>query len=461
MSLRWKFSLMLAVMAAAAALAASLVGYAATRAQLFERIDLALVGRVDHLADSGRRPSPGAVAPLLGGRGPLPEPPAHLGPDGDDAHGAGLGSAVFVRQLISSDGKANPIDGVELPIDSADRAIASSGIESPPRLRDAELTDGGRSVRIATAAIRGGGAVQVAQSLAETNEVLSDLRTRLLLLTLLVIAVAVAAGLLLARSATASLEELTEAAEEVSRSGRPNARITVSGSDEIGRLGRSLNQMLAALGRSQEQQQRLVQDAGHELRTPLTSLRTNIAVAENLDRLSPSDRERLLADLRSETAELSALVDELVQLSSGGEEPESAVDVARIAERAADRAERRSGRQIVRDFEPAPANGRPRALDRAVSNLLDNALKFDRSGLPITLTVRAGSVEVTDNGPGIPEDQRELVFERFHRAVEARNLPGSGLGLAIVSQIADEHGGTAWAKAAPGGGATVGFSFQT
>ena len=455
MSLRWKFSLMLAAIAAASALAASIVGYAATRAQLFDRIDIAITQRADRLADIRHHLPPGGIPP---DRAPFLNPRPPGSPDHDDAREASLGQAVILTQFIAGDGKVTAVDGTILPVDSKDLEIASNGGESSPRLRDAELANGA-SVRVATASVVGGGAIQAAQGLDETNEVLSDLRTRLLILTLLVIAAAVAAGLLLARRATASLEELTAAAETVSKTGNPEAEITVSGSDEIGRLGRSLTQMLATLARSREQQQRLVQDAGHELRTPLTSLRTNIAVVENLERLSPEDQARLLADLRSETAELSALVDELVQLSSGDAEAESAIDVSRIAERAAERAARRSGREIIRDFEPAPIEGRARSLDRAISNLLDNAIKFDQSAAPIRLTVRPNRVEVSDSGPGIPKDQRELVFERFHRSIEARNLPGSGLGLSIVSQIAAEHGGTAYAEESPSGGATVGFTF--
>ena len=374
---------------------------------------------------------------------------------GDD----GTENRLFVAQTISSRGAIQALDGVALPINEADRMSASHAL--PPSFRTDRLTSG-TEVRIVTASFPGGGAVQVARSLEETNETLSDLRNRLLLLTIAVIIAAIAVGLLLARRATASLEALTKTAERVAESGHPDAAITVTGTDEIGRLGRSLQQMLASLLRSREQQQRLIQDAGHELRTPLTSLRTNIAVLGSFERLSPEQRLALTADLRSETDEMAELVEELVELSIGGDEPvEHGVDLTRIAQRAASRVQRRRGRDVHVTAEQIEIDGQPRALDRAIGNLLDNAMKFDSGSEPIELTLAAGRVEVADRGPGIPEDQLDLIFNRFHRAVEARNVPGSGLGLSIVSQVAAEHGGSAYARNRPDGGAVVGFTFSS
>ncbi len=400
------------------------------------------------------------------GPGPNPDlegspPPGVPGPrrgrpgQGDD----GTENRLFVAQVINGRGSSRQLDGVELPVDSTDRLSATR--RTPPSVRTDRLASG-TEVRIATTSVPGGGAVQVARSLEETNETLSDLRNRLLLLTLAVIIAAIAVGLLLARRATASLETLTKTAERVAESGHPDAAITVTGTDEIGRLGRSLQQMLASLLRSREQQQRLIQDAGHELRTPLTSLRTNIAVLGSFERLSPDQRLALTADLRSETDEMAELVEELVELSIGGDEPvEHGVDLTRIVERAATRVQRRRGRDVLVTAEQIEIDGQPRALDRAIGNLLDNAMKFDSGSDPIELTLAAGRVEVADRGPGIPEDQLDLIFNRFHRAVEARNVPGSGLGLSIVSQVATEHGGSAYARNRSGGGAVVGFTFSS
>ena len=315
-------------------------------------------------------------------------------------------------------------------------------------------------MRIATAAIPGGGAIQVARRVGEANAALSNLKTELILITIAVIAIALLLGLLLSRTVTAPLERLTATAERVAATGAPDAEVTVSGNDEVGRLGRAFSQMLSALSRSQAQQQQLVEDAGHELRTPLTSLRTNIAVLKSFDRLGPEDQTAVIADLQSEAGELSALVDELVDLTQGGnEETEQEVQLDRLAAHAAERAKRRTGRDVTVTAEPVRINGRPRALDRAITNLLDNAAKFDDSDGPIELSLTKDRLEVLDRGPGIPEDQREAVFERFHRTVEARNLPGSGLGLAIVRETAKRHGGDAYAQGRDGGGSVVGFTF--
>ena len=462
MSLRWKFSLIAAALAAFAALAASSVGYVATRAQLLDQIDSSVTDRVAALThaagDHGDLVDPGRDDPGTLRGSPVPGLPRLRGfprPPEDQAH-----ARLFLAQEIQPSGKTVALDGVALPVDPSDLRLARAVVPAPTRLRDANLPRGGESVRVATVAIPGLGAIQVARSLRETSQTLSDLRTRLLLITMLVIAFAIAVAFLLARTATRSLEHLTQAAESVARSGSPDAEIQVSGTDEIGRLGRSLSQMLASLAQSQEQQQRFVQDAGHELRTPLTSLRTNISVLDRIDRLSDDDRARLIADLDSEATEMATLVDELVQLSVGGDEHPGSVDLGRLAQKAADRAARRSGRTITTELEPAVIEGRPKGLERAVSNLLDNALKFDPSGGAIELKVSKNRIEVSDRGPGIPADQLELVFERFHRTVESRNVPGSGLGLAIVSEVAQAHGGAAYARNRDGGGATVGFTLS-
>jgi two-component system sensor histidine kinase MprB len=122
------------------------------------------------------------------------------------------------------------------------------------------------------------------------------------------------------------------------------------------------------------------------------------------------------------------------------------------------RYERRTSRQIVVIGGSTPVVAERAAVQRAVSCLLDNASKFDTSGSPIEVTVGDGGVAVADRGTGIPPAELPLVFERFHRAEEARTLPGSGLGLSIVREVARRHGGDAFARNRDGGGAVVGFT---
>jgi two-component system sensor histidine kinase MprB len=134
------------------------------------------------------------------------------------------------------------------------------------------------------------------------------------------------------------------------------------------------------------------------------------------------------------------------------------VVLGELVERAATRARRRSGREIVVSADGSVVMGRPGALERAVTNLLDNATKFDASGGPIRVDVTSGTVAVSDGGPGIPEPDLPLVFDRFYRSADARSRPGSGLGLAIVRDVAEAHGGTVFATGREGGGARVGFT---
>jgi len=200
-----------------------------------------------------------------------------------------------------------------------------------------------------------------------------------------------------------------------------------------------------------------VQDAGHELRTPLTSLRTNIAVLQRHHDLTPESRQRLLADLDAETKELTMLVNEIVELATDQRdgEVESTVVLGEVAERVAERHRRRSGRVITVMHDGAPVVARPHALERAISNLVENALKFSTDAVDVT--VEGTTLRVADRGPGVAPADRARVFDRFYRSDEARALPGSGLGLSIVREMVDERGGTVFVDERPGGGAIVGF----
>lgn len=252
---------------------------------------------------------------------------------------------------------------------------------------------------------------------------------------------------------------LTEAAEHVAETQSLDARIEVARDDELGRLAHTFNSMLATLEEARVSQQRLIADASHELRTPLTSVRTNIELLQR-GAVKGKERDELLADLGSETVELSHLVAELVDLATIGrqEEPTIEVDLAGVVAQAVERLRRHSDLEIRMDLAPTTIDGMPHGLLRAVSNLLENAAKWGREGPEIAVTLGAGTLTVRDHGPGIPEEDLPRVFERFYRSPEARALPGSGLGLSIVAAVIDAHGGDVFARNAPDGGALVGFT---
>ncbi|MCU1372882.1 MAG: two-component system sensor kinase, partial [Actinomycetia bacterium] len=306
-----------------------------------------------------------------------------------------------------------------------------------------------------------GGAVQLARTLTETDDILHGLRDRLLLAAVAGSAVAGLVAWEVARRTARPVVQLTAAAEVVAATQDLSVPITVRGGDEVGRLAASFNAMLAALGTSRDQQKRLVADASHELRTPLTAVRTNIDLLLRADDLPDDQRRELLDETRLELDELTALVGELVDLATDAraEEPVGAVDLHEVVDDVAARYRRRTGRVIdVVSDEPAVVEGRRAMLDRAISNLVDNALKFSPGGEPVELRVTGRTVAVLDHGPGVATEDRERVFDRFYRADATRTMPGSGLGLAIVRQVAEVHGGTAALAPSPGGGTVATLS---
>ncbi len=262
-------------------------------------------------------------------------------------------------------------------------------------------------------------------------------------------------GLGVARAVLAPVRRLTVAAEEVTETRDLSRRMNEAGTDEISRLAATFNTMLAALEESARAQRRLVSDASHELRTPLTSLRTNIEVLSRSDALPEAERVKLLHDVTEQLTEMTALIAELVELARGDQAPTEPEDVRLdlVAEEAIERTRRnRPGVAIAAELEETLVRGVPTSIERAVSNLLDNAAKWSPPGREVEVTVRGGEICVRDHGPGISDDDLPFVFDRFYRAPSARGLPGSGLGLAIVRQVAEAHDGTVSAERAEGGG---------
>ena len=301
-------------------------------------------------------------------------------------------------------------------------------------------------------------AVVVAQSLDSNERTLGKLG---LLMALFGAAGVIAAGLAgwaVARNGLRPVRALTEAAEDIARTEQLDP-IEVEGNDEIARLARAFNTMLAALSASRDRQRQLVADAGHELRTPLTSLRTNLELLTQADRqggLSAASRTELLDDVRFQIEELTNLIGDLTELAR--EQPARVllerVDLADAIDRAVQRVRRRaSSLQFELRAEPWWVTGEAAGLERAVTNLLDNAAKWSPPDGVVTVTLANGLVTVIDQGQGIAEEDLPHVFDRFYRSPAARPLPGSGLGLSIVRQVAERHGGLVRVGHAPGGGA--------
>ena len=441
MSLRWRLLAVFAVLGALAIGAANLTAWLSTSNELRGEVDDFLVQRGNEILE-GRRQLP--QGPGGFGNGGPPGTPGTFAPD-------------VVTQVLDDDGAIEQSLGQALPVDDADRAVAVGSDDA----RLSTVTVDGVELRVLTVHLRGGGAVQIARELTETDDVLTALAGRLALITLTGAALAGLVGWLVARRITGPVRALADTAEQVAATQDLTTPIPVQGDDEVGRLARSFNTMLGALSDSRRQQQQLIQDASHELRTPLTSLRTSAELLERGPDIDPDERNRLLAVVAGESKELSELVTELVDLATDqrAAAPYTEVALDEIVARAVRQSRDRTGREIALSTESALVAGDVVLLERMVRNLLDNADKFSPAGTPVEVTLvtvgAAARLVVADHGPGIPPEDQERVFDRFYRSAATRTLPGSGLGLAIVAQVVDVHGGEVRAGGRDGGGVVL------
>lgn len=436
MSFRTRIALIAAVAVAAAILVASVGLYLATERSLYGNIDASLLELVGSEPDPGDTPpGPGARTAPYGGAG-------------------GFVQAVTVEGDVLR--PAGQPSGELLPVSMEARKVAAGELG---RVFET-VRIGTLPVRILTVPLQPGVAVQVALPLSEVEAVLGELRDQLLLAGLLGVLLAAALGTLVARPAVRPVKDLTHLAEEVARTQDLSRRIANNRDDEIGRLAAAFDQMLGELEQARSEQQQLVADASHELRTPLTSLRTNIEVLSQFERLDVADREALVRDVVLQLDEFASLISALTELAHG-DRPTLQLVPIRLDEAVAHvvARERRPDAQAHLDAEPVTVLGDGARIQRAVAELLENARKY-APGADVEVAVTAdGRVIVRDHGPGIATEDRPRVTGRFYRSASARGAPGSGLGLAIVAQIVRAHGGDLEVSDAPGGGASITLRF--
>ncbi|NUT53040.1 MAG: HAMP domain-containing histidine kinase [Saccharothrix sp.] len=330
-----------------------------------------------------------------------------------------------------------------IPVTGRD-ADVSSGAE-PPYFQD--VTQDGVGYRVYTAAMprSRGTLVRVARPLADGYDVLTALAALLIALTALGGLVAAIGARLAARRVLRPVHVLTDAVEHVTATRDLSARVDLTGRDEIGRLGRSFAAMMTALDASVHAQRQLVADASHELRTPLTSLTTNLELLADGDGLRDPEAPVLVREAITQAGELRTLVNDLIDLARYGPDTARAEDT-RLDLVAATVVARAAARPAAPRFEsaltPCLVHVDPDAIERAVGNLVDNAVKWSPPGGRVLVTVSAdGGFSVRDEGPGIPPEDVPFVFDRFYRSTQARSMPGSGLGLAIVRRVVETHGG--------------------
>jgi two-component system, OmpR family, sensor histidine kinase MprB len=446
MTLRNRLALAAAVAVALAVAGGCIASYLAVRAKMRGEVDTSLRQRANELSSLAQNgPGPMGDQPFSK---PLPEPR--------------FGGAPGYAQVVAPDGQVLLLPGERTTLPVAGDARRVTQGDDEPVLRDVKVN--GTHLRVVTAPLREGFAIQIARPLSEVDSVLHSLVIVFLFITAAGVALAVVLGRLVARTALAPVERFTAQTELIAEHPDEGRRIDVEGEDELARLAASFNATLDALERSLASQRQLVADASHELRTPLASVRTNIEVLARGERLVPAERERLVSDIIEQIDELTALVADVVELARGAK-PDEAKEQVRLDELAAVCTERARRHAPDVTFEtrldPVAVTGNPQRLHRAISNLLDNAAKWSPPGGVVEVEVRGGSVTVRDRGPGIKPQDLPHVFDRFYRAPDARSMPGSGLGLAIVKQVAESHGGTAIAANAEDGGALMRLSFPS
>jgi two-component system sensor histidine kinase MprB len=431
--------------------AASLAVFLVVRHELEAQVD----ERLRALATGVRVLAPAATPPARR-RERTARPPAFPSVLVLEVQEAALRESAGFAQVVRPDGvivqpRGSPPD---VPVD--ERTIRVARRAEPAYTRDARIA--GMDVRILTTPSRDG-AVQAVYPVGSVDALLSRVVRALIGIGVLGVVMATGLALLVTRAAAAPLRRLSATLEHVRGTQDLRARVPVVGGDELARLGREFNALLDTLERSLQARRRLVADASHELRTPLATVRASLELLGRPDALTPAERSELTERATRQVDELTELVADLIVLARDPDasrlDPEPVrldllVDDVIRALRV-----RHPGSRFGLAAAPTVVVGNRETLQRAVRNMLDNAVKWSPQGGTIEVDVRDGAVAVRDRGPGIAEQDLPLIFERFYRAPAARGRPGSGLGLAIVRQVAEAHDGFVTATNAEGGGARI------
>ena len=476
MSLRARMGLAAGLAVAVAVIAVAVSAYAGTSSELRGQLDQSLSTLTRQVVSNGappnaENPSNPAENPDnelengAGGAGffgPRPRPGDCDEGLGFQNRGGPLGSAAGILTLVHRDGSICYPSGqtYHIPVTSQFKRLAASGTG-----RDfTDLHVGGTEARVLATGIGHRGALLVALPLKDVHNALAHQLVLLVIMAAGGIALAALLGVLVARTALAPIARFTRQTERIAANPErlDRERVDVHGGDELARLAQTFNRTLDALDASVQAQRNLVADASHELRTPIATIRANLQLMRDEELLSPQDRDALRADIIEELDELTALVGDVVELARGSKLSAAPGDVRvdEIVSAAVDRARRRSPELTIdAALDPTLVHGEGDRIARAVANLLDNAAKYGGAAGHIEVTLHDGTLTVRDHGPGFDEADLPYVFDRFHRARDARSKPGSGLGLAIVRQAAEAHGGTVEAINAPGGGALIRVSF--
>ena len=310
------------------------------------------------------------------------------------------------------------------------------------------------------------GAVQVGLSEGDVRETLTTLLVIIAVAYPLTLLVTSAGGVFLAGRALAPIDRLTRVARQITAEDLSQRLDMDLPDDEVGRLARTFDDMIARLDEAFKRQRRFTADASHELRTPLTAIKGQAEVALQRDR-EPAEYKQVLEAVNHEVDRLIRLVGSLLTMAraDAGQIPlaREPVDLGGVIEDAVEQVRPAAqSKTISIGVQPGPGIRLVADQDlllQLVLNLLDNAVKFTPEGgsVSVAWSLDDGQalVRVSDTGPGIPPEHLPHIFERFYRADSARTRAegGAGLGLSISRWIAEVHGGSISAETVPGGGA--------
>lgn len=433
-----RVSLLVSLSVLVAVLVTSLAAWIMTRVSLYDKLD-------EHLTRMAVTISPSVAAD-----------PRNLG----GLEASSLAATDTTLILVRADGQVVNAPGAETTVTTGapELAVARTGVGVKART---VIDSTGAPIRIVAVPLIADGvhyALVAGQGLDATRATLDSLWMVLVVTGIVGIVATSVTGYFAATSAMRPLRDLSRAVHRVTTTDDLEP-IKLRSHDELGDLALSFNAMLSSLSNSRERQKQLIADASHELRTPLTSMRTNVELlmADQKTHMLPDEaRGEILDDVAAQLGEFSSLIGDLVQLSREDAPPPRPeyFDLSEVVSKAVVRGRRR-GPNLTFDveLEPHPVLGDPATLERAVTNLLDNAVKFSPAGGTVTVRMVDDTVVVSDEGPGIDEADLPHIFDRFYRSDRARNTPGTGLGLSIVAHTVTSHNGWIKASRAPGGGA--------
>jgi two-component system sensor histidine kinase MprB len=401
MSLRVRLALATALVVAFSVALASTAIFFSMRADLLQNVDNEL--KDSAVAFQSRQP---IIAEPLSGKSVNVFPAPHFG-------------ERDYFQIVSATGSTRrPANEGAMPVDSRARAVASGKSDA----FFADMTIAGVHARVLTVPVARGFAVQIASPLDSVDRELHRLELILFLVSLAGVVLAAGAGALVSHTTLVSVRRVSDAAQRVTKTLDTSERVPEKGKDELARLAVSFNAMLAALQEAIDTQKRFVADASHELLTPVTSLQTNLEVLAKASKLPAQKRKDLIGDVLGELREVRKLIGSLVELARGKNgEQRGPVRFDSVVSDCIDQATLRYPKlHFVAELEPTTVEGDAARLERAVWNLLENAAKWSEPGGLVEIGLSGGEFTVRDRGPGISDEDKPHVFERFYRAAAAR-----------------------------------------